>query len=140
MRRLVVFWFALIPLSSWAQSLEELCKLRVDSEETPGIAVAIIEEGKARFISYGQSNLSTHEPVTSKTLFEIGSVTKTFTCPILSYLVQKKELGLNDRAQKYLPSSIQLPEKNGKPISLLHLADAHSGLPRMPGNFYPADQ
>src|SRR6185369_3862692 len=140
MRRLVVFWFALIPLSSWAQSLEELCKQRVDSEETPGIAVAIIEDGKTKFINYGQSNLSTHEPVTSKTLFEIGSVTKTFTCSIFAYLIQKKELNLNDRAQNHLPSSIQLPEKKGKAITLLHLASAHSGLPRMPGNFYPADQ
>src|SRR5215831_6143983 len=114
MKRLVVFWIALISFGSWAQDLEELCKQRVDSEETPGIAVAVIEDGKTKFINYGQSNLSTHEPVTSKTLFEIGSITKTFTCSVLSFLVTKKELGLNDRTQKHLPSAIQLPEKNGK--------------------------
>src|SRR6478735_9050494 len=140
MKKLIWFCFILIPFSSWSQSLEELCKQRVDAAETPGIAVAIIEDGKSKFINYGQSNVVTQEQVTSKTLFEIGSVTKTFTCSILSYLVQKKELSLNDRAQKHLPSSIQLPEKNGKSITLLHLASAHSGLPRMPGNFYPADQ
>src|SRR6478736_2950941 len=139
MKKNIYFFFLLIPATGWSQSLEELCKLRVDSEETPGIAVAIIEDGKTKFINYGQSNLLTHEPVSSKTLFEIGSVTKTFTSSILSYLVQKKELNLNDRAQKYLPASIQLPEKNGKSITLVHLASAHSGLQRMPGNFYPTD-
>jgi CubicO group peptidase (beta-lactamase class C family) len=140
MKRFICFWFALIPLSGWTQSLEELCKQRVDSEETPGIAVAIFEDGKSKFINYGNSNLSTREPVTSKTLFEIGSITKTFTCSILAYFVLKNELGLKDPAQNHLPSSIQLPQKNGKSITLLHLACAHSGLQRMPGNFYPADQ
>ena len=129
-----------MPLSIWAQSLEELSKQRVDSNETPGIAVAIIEEGKSKFFYYGQSNLSTHELITSKTLFEIGSITKTFTCSVLSYLVQRNELALSDLAQKHLPSSILLPEKNKKSITLLHLASAHAGLPRMPGNFSPADQ
>lgn len=140
MKKFIFFWLVLIPLSSWAQSLEELCKQRVDSNETPGIAVAIIEDGKSKFFYYGKSNLSTRESVTSKTLFEIGSVTKTFTCSVLSYLVQKNELALSDPAQKHLPSSILLPEKNKKSITLLHLASAHSGLPRMPGNFSPADQ
>ncbi len=140
MKKFICFWFVLIPLTSGAQSLEELCKQRVDSNETPGIAVAIIEEGKSKFFYYGQSNLSTHEPVTSKTLFEIGSVTKTFTCSILSYLIQKKELALGDPAQKHLPTTIMLPEKNRKPITLVHLATQHSGLPRMPGNFSPMDQ
>jgi D-alanyl-D-alanine-carboxypeptidase/D-alanyl-D-alanine-endopeptidase len=140
MKRFFCIWLALVPLIARSQNLETLCKQRVESEETPGIAVAVFEDGKSKFISYGFSSLATHEPVTSKTLFEIGSVTKTFTCSTLSYFVQKKELVLNDPAQKHLPSSISLPEKNGKPITLLHLATAHSGLPRMPGNFSPADQ
>src|SRR5882672_4926614 len=140
MNKFICYWFALMPLSGWAQSLEELSKLRVDAEETPGIAVAIIEDGKSKFISYGYSNTTTHEAVTSKTLFEIGSITKTFTCSVLAYLVQKEELALSDPAQKHLPSSILLPEKNKKSITLLHLASAHSGLPRMPGNFSPVDQ
>jgi len=55
-----------MPLSVCAQSLEELCKQRVDREETQGIAVAVIEEGKSKFISYGNSNVEKHEPVTSK--------------------------------------------------------------------------
>ncbi|HEV8513123.1 MAG TPA: serine hydrolase domain-containing protein, partial [Cyclobacteriaceae bacterium] len=140
MKKFICLLLALIPLSNWPQSLEELCKQRVDSNEMPGIAVATIEEGKSKFFSYGQSSLSSHEPVTSKTLFEIGSVTKTFTCSVLAYLAQKHEVALTDPAQKHLPSSILLPEKNKKSITLLHLASAHSGLPRMPGNFSPVDQ
>lgn len=140
MKKLFCIALVLAALIGRSQNLETLCKQRVESEETPGIAVAVYEDGKSKFISYGFSDLAAQEPVTSKTLFEIGSVTKTFTCSALAYFVQKKELALNDLAQRHLPSSISLPEKNGKPITLLHLATAHSGLPRMPGNFSPADQ
>src|SRR5579872_1437409 len=127
MKQLLCLWSVLIPLSSWAQGLEELCKQRVDWQETQGIAVAIIEDGKSKFYSFGNSNVEKHEPVTPKTLFEIGSITNTFTCSVLSYLVQKKELGLTDLAQKHLPSSISIPEKNGRSVTLLHLASQHSG-------------
>ena len=48
MKKNIYFFFLLIPATSWSQSLEELCKLRVDSEETPGIAVAIIEDERTR--------------------------------------------------------------------------------------------
>jgi CubicO group peptidase (beta-lactamase class C family) len=130
---------AIFPALLQAQSLEELAKQRVDFQETPGIAVAWIEDGKISFYSYGVTNLESREPVTSKTLFEIGSITKTFTCSALSYLVQKKEMDLNEKAQAYLPSSISLPEKNGKAIRIIDLATAHSGLPRMPGNFSPVN-
>ncbi len=128
-----------LPFFLSAQTLEELGKQRVEFDETPGIAIAWIENGQSHFLSCGLANIASKEPVTSKTLFEIGSITKTFTCSVLSYLVQQHELALNDRVQLYLPSTIQLPEKNGKSISLLHLATAHSGLPRLPGNLSPAD-
>lgn len=140
MQKLCCLWLALMPFMSGAQGFEELIQQRVDAEETPGIAVGVFENGKNQYFYYGFSNTDEHERITSKTLFEIGSVTKAFTCSMLSYFVQQKELALDDPAQKHLPSSIVMPEKNGKSITLLHLATAHSGLPRMPGNFSPADQ
>ncbi len=139
MRTLLSAGLMVLPVFLLAQTLEELGKQRVEFDETPGLAMAWIENGQSHFISYGLANIEFKEPVTSKTLFEIGSITKTFTCSVLSYLVQQHELALTDRAQRYLPSTIQLPEKNGKPILLLHLATAHSGLPRLPGNLSPAD-
>lgn len=138
MKKIILF-LALCPAVLRAQSVEELAKQRVEFQETPGIAVAWLEDGKVSFYSYGVLNLTSREPVTSKTLFEIGSITKTFTCSALAYLVQKKEIDLNEKAQAYLPSTISLPEKNGKAIRIIDLATAHSGLSRMPGNFTPAN-
>lgn len=135
----LLFLIFFISYSSFAQSFEELCKERVTAGETSGIAVAIYENGKTTFYSFGVADVASQTAVTPKTLFEIGSVTKTFTCSILSQLVLKNELALEDPAQKYLPTTISLPDKDGKQITLLHLATARSGLPRMPGNFAPAN-
>jgi serine-type D-Ala-D-Ala carboxypeptidase/endopeptidase len=138
MKKITCLFIFLFPLLINAQDLKDLCRERVDLEETPGIAVAWLEDGKVNYYNYGFSNIAAKQPVSSKTLFEIGSITKTFTCSVLSLLVVRKELALDDAAQKYL-STIKLPEKNGKQITLLNLATAHSGLSRMPTNFSPAD-
>jgi len=135
----IIFWLLLAPTALFSQDIEEWARQRVDLDETPGIALAWIENGQRHFASFGVASLETKMPVTSKTLFEIGSITKTFTCSAFSWMVQHQELGLQDRAQVHLPSSIVLPQKNGKSITLLQLATAHSGLPRMPGNFSPED-
>jgi serine-type D-Ala-D-Ala carboxypeptidase/endopeptidase len=139
MKRTFIFALMVITVNSFSQTFEELCKQRVELEETPGIAVAIYENGKTTYLTFGLANIETNEAVTSKTLFEIGSITKTFTCTAFANAVVKNEMGLEDNAQNYLPANVILPQKNGKQITLLHLASARSGLPRMPGNFSPAD-
>ncbi|MBS1558500.1 MAG: serine hydrolase [Bacteroidetes bacterium] len=139
MKSVILFLFILFTLSATAQSFEESCKLRVEAEETPGIAVGILENGKITYFTFGEANIATHQPVTPQTLFEIGSITKTFTTSVLAYLVNEKIFLLSDPAQNYLPSTITLPDRNGKQITLLHLASARSGLPRMPANFAPAN-
>lgn len=139
MRHTFVFALMVITVNSFSQTFEELCKQRVDLEETPGIAVAIYENGNTTYLTFGLANIETKEAVTSKTLFEIGSITKTFTCTALANAVVKNEMGLEDNVQKYLPPMIVLPTKNGKQISILNLATARSGLPRMPSNFGPRD-
>lgn len=122
-----------------AQPIEELIKQRVDYQETPGIAVGIFDNGKVTYYAFGVANLETGEPVTSKTVFEIGSVTKTFTTVVTALLSLQGKLKFTDKAQAYLPATMVLPEKNGKAITLEHLATARSGLPRMPMNFSPED-
>jgi len=53
--------------------------------------------------------------------------------------VQEGKVSLDDPVQKYLPSSVHVPSRNGKVITLGSLSEQNSGLPRMPSNFHPAD-
>jgi len=72
-------------------------------------------------------------------VFEIGSITKVFTASTLADMVTRGEARLDDPVAKYLPSSVRVPSRNGRQITLLDLATQSSGLPRMPSNFTPRD-
>ncbi len=139
MKKIVGPLLLILPFLSWAQNIEEKIRQRVEFQETPGIAVGIYENGKTTYYTFGAANVQTKEPISSKTLFEIGSITKTFTTEMAAQMQVQKKLSLSDEAQRYLPGNMVLPEKNGMAITLEHLATAHSGLPRMPMNFAPSD-
>jgi CubicO group peptidase (beta-lactamase class C family) len=76
---------------------------------------------------------------TGDTLFEIGSISKVFTSLILSDMVARGQVALDDPAEKYLPAGHHMPARGGRKITLLDLATHTSGLPRLPDNMPFAD-
>ncbi len=75
-------------------------------------------------------------PVNGSTLFDIGSITKTFTTLLLADMVKQGVVNLNDPIEKYLPSNVKVPQFNGHKITLENLASHTSGLPFMPSNIW----
>lgn len=130
--------FIAIFSSSQAQDLQTLARERVEGKEMPGIVIGVYDHGKIHYYTAGFADVATRQAATSTTLFEIGSITKTFTTTLLALDVEMKTLSLEDPIQKYLPESVKVPARDNKVITFLDLATAHSGLPRMPGNFAPA--
>ncbi len=104
----------------------------------PGIVVAIIDTNGTRIFAKGVSKTGGPK-VNGDTLFEIGSITKTFTATLLQGMVDDHEVQLEDPIGKYLPASVKTPSRNGKEITLLDLATQSSGLPRLPANLAPED-
>jgi len=120
-------------------AIRAVIKDRVDTKRSSGIAVGILDpDGRTRVFAYGTSGTS--RPLDEKSVFEIGSITKTFTATTLADMVVKGEVKLDDPVAKYLPSSAHVPSRNGREITLVDLATQSSGLPRMPSNFAPKDQ
>ena len=74
----------------------------------------------------------TSQALDGDSVFEIGSVTKVFTATLLSDMVERGEVSLNDPISKFLPRTVKTPTRNGKEITLLDLATQTSGLPRRP--------
>ena len=93
----------------------------------PGMAVGVTRDGRAQVFAYGVDSLSTRRPVSAQTLFEIGSVTKTFTATLAAYAAEKGALALSDPVGRFLP------ELQGSPfgaVSLVHLGThTPGGLP-----------
>src|SRR6478672_2080436 len=128
----------LVSITCTGQNIDSLVNLRVAWGDTPGIAAALYANGKTTYYSHGFANAETKELVSPKTLFEIGSITKTFTNLLTAQRIEKGKISLDDPIQKFLPASVKVPESGGKKITIENLATARSGLPRMPDNFAPA--
>lgn len=101
----------------------------IDGGWCPGIVVGVIYKGKTQVWGYGKTVLKGDKTPDGDTEFETGSITKLFTQLLLLDMVQKGQMGLDDLAQEYLPSSVKLPTKDGKQITILDLVNHQSGLP-----------
>ncbi|WP_223488131.1 class C beta-lactamase [Pseudomonas sp. A-RE-19] len=74
------------------------------AEGIPGMAVAITVNGKQHYFNYGVASKETGRPVANDTLFEIGSVSKTFTATLAAYAQATGKLSLSDAASTVLPA------------------------------------
>ncbi len=111
---------------------------RVNNGHATGIVVGRRVDGRDRVVAFGGAERS-GAPLGSETYFEIGSITKVFTNILLADMVLKGEVALEDPVAKYLPATVKMPSRGGKEITLLDLATASSGLPRLPSNLAPKD-
>ncbi|CAN7550583.1 beta-lactamase [Caballeronia sp. LjRoot29] len=96
----------------------------MQENQIPGMAVAVIVNGESYVYNYGVASLKTRQPITDKTLFEIGSASKTFTATLASYAQVKGNLALTDSTSKYLPS---LRGSHFDSVSLLNLGTHTAG-------------
>nr|WP_229519466.1 class C beta-lactamase [Massilia rhizosphaerae] len=71
--------------------------------DVPGMAVAVTVDGQALFFNYGDASKQGHVPVTENTLFELGSVSKTFTATLACYAQGLGKLSFDDHPGKYVP-------------------------------------
>lgn len=89
-----------------------------------GLAIAITVDGKPRFYNYGVASRETQQPVNNGTLFEIGSVSKTFTATLATYAQASGKLLLTDRPSAYVPELKGSPFDN---VTLINLATHTAG-------------
>jgi beta-lactamase class C len=76
----------------------------MQQQSIPGLVVGVLQEGKTQYFNYGVANQDTQNAVSENTLFEIGSVSKTFTATLAGYAVATGKLTLSTAASHYLPA------------------------------------
>ncbi|OGU54231.1 MAG: hypothetical protein A2V66_12290 [Ignavibacteria bacterium RBG_13_36_8] len=106
-----------------------------------GLVIGIIDKQQHKHtFSYGTKSLGTNDLPDANTIFEIGSITKSFTATLLADMYLKGNY-TDDTVGHYLPAGqVTMPTRNNIEITFLQLATHTSGLPRTPhesGSTFP---
>ena len=111
--------------------VDSIIRKHIADKHIIGVSVGIMQNGKIVFTrAYGTADLETGRPVTPRTMFGIGSVTKQFTCSAVLMLEEQKKLSMRDPVSKYFPRLTR-----AKDITLLDLGGHLSGY----RDYYPLD-
>ena len=92
--------------------------------DIPGLAVGVSVNGSEFYYTYGEASRETKAPVTSDTIFELGSVSKIFNVTLATLAEQRGLLSLNQPVSAYLP---ELKGSAFDKITLINLATHTSG-------------
>ena len=96
-----------------------------DKTDSPGCMLAVIKKGKITYErGYGMANLEHSVPITSDSVFRIGSVSKQFTATCVAILAERGEISLDNGIRKYIPELPSFAET----ISIRHLIHQTSGI------------
>jgi CubicO group peptidase (beta-lactamase class C family) len=114
-------------------TLEEEIDYLVGQYLHVGMVVGVIDKKQQkRIFTYGSKTTASSEVPDANTVFEIGSISKSFTC-LLAKQLMRSGLLQNDTAQVYLTDGeVTLPVKDSAHILLYHLMTHTSGIPRSP--------
>ena len=99
------------------------------------IVVGVVTPNGTQVSAYGNISKANSTKVDGNTVFDIASVTKTFTNILLADMVKQGLVNLTDPVEKYLPNTVKVPTYNGHKITLEDLATHTSGLPDFPAGW-----
>ncbi len=131
--RKIVLLLLLISCNSFAQisekQVDELVENTLKSFNVPGIAVAIVKDGKIVLSKgYGVKSILTNEKVDANTLFGIASNSKAFTTAALAMLVDEKKLNWDDKVIQYVPEFKMYNDYVTNEFTIRDLVTHRSGL------------
>jgi D-alanyl-D-alanine carboxypeptidase len=118
-----------------ADKVDDFIKAEMQRQNIPGVSVAVIKDGKPiKIKGYGLANVETQTPVTTETVFKIGSISKPIIAMGIMLLVEEGKISLDDKVSKFLEGT---PE-TWKDITVRHLLSHTSGIIREAPGFNPA--
>jgi CubicO group peptidase (beta-lactamase class C family) len=101
----------------------------MSDQHSVGLSVGIIKDGRSWTYNFGEVEKGTKILPDRHTIYELASITKTFTGVLLAQAVVEERVKLDDDVRRYLDGSYPNLEFEGKPIKLFHLINHTSRLP-----------
>lgn len=102
----------------------------IDFVNTPGFTIAIIDGDSSFVFGFGSTHPDGDTELNDKSIFELGSISKSFTASLVTVLVDKNLLSFDDKFNDYLDPSFKNPRLNN--LTINDLLTHHSGLPKLP--------
>jgi CubicO group peptidase (beta-lactamase class C family) len=100
----------------------------------PSTAIGVLHEGEITDFAIGVKNLTTREPATTDTIYQCGSLSKTWTAVAFMQLVDEGKVGLDEPVRTYLPGfRVADPEVSAK-VTPRHLLYHTNGIEEDFGN------
>lgn len=110
-------------------ALEEFILEKMAETKLPGVSIALIDRGEVVYSrGFGFRDIERGLPATPRTLYGIGSVTKSFTCIALLQLQEQGRLRVDDPVDRYLPLSVR---PMGEAVRIHHFMTHSSGIPAL---------
>lgn len=118
--------------TSWSlnyQALESYILKANEDWKSPGLAIAIVEDGKISYVKvFGFRSTDNKKPITPETVFPIASLTKAFSALLMLKLAEEKKLNLDDPIIKYLPDFKLAADTATHEMTVAKLFQHRSGL------------
>ncbi|KMQ68654.1 hypothetical protein ACM39_08965 [Chryseobacterium sp. FH2] len=108
-------------------------------QKAVGLSIGILLNGKAYFYNYGEMESGKKMLPANNTIYEIGSITKTFTGIALAQTVLEKKINIQDDIRKYLKGEYPNLEYKGQPIKMVNLTSHTSRITRIFPNNWERD-
>lgn len=117
-------------------SLDVYIQRAMDEWRIPGVAVAIVKDGKiAHQKAYGYGNWDTKTPININTAFPLASVSKTFTGTLFAILDADDLVSLNDPIKKWLPNFRMKDKSYEDQLLIADILSHRSGWKTFQGDF-----
>ena len=99
----VLLLFSRLTNASDCTVINDQVKKIIKQNQITGLAIAIVNHDKAEFCNYGYANKNREVPITDKSIFEIASITKTFTALLAGIAAVDNKFDLNAPITRYIP-------------------------------------
>lgn len=104
-----LFCFSIQAQEKYSTEVDKIAKQYVKKKKNQGLVIGIIQNGTSTIKGYGQLSKEDTRTPDENTLFEIGSVTSTFTTTLMMLESQEGQFQLQDPVRDFLPSDVKLP-------------------------------
>jgi CubicO group peptidase (beta-lactamase class C family) len=132
MNRIYILLFIILVISckkeiTFENDIDKIFSAQFQPDEPGGVVMIVKNDSVVFSKAYGVADLNTKEKITTKTLFNTGSISKTFVSNTILSLALEGKLSLNDSLYRYFPD-FRNPAL-AKQVRIHHLLTHTSGLP-----------